>query len=296
MSGIIVGTPIETPPVVEVPTNSALLDIAELVNNEVENHPILLSIGFEGNGEQRTFHVAPTSRYVVDDDTLAVYLDGAMTEAYTMDFDSGDLSFTSAPADLSAIWVEFSHQVWTMEMIESSVVAAVGAIFPAFYRSTVEDIVANGTDHEFELTTEAIDCIRQIESGTTSVGPWTAIKHVKYDSFWSGDTLTIRFFTPPTGYIRAHLICRPSFVSEIVEEVTITTLNVPNRAIDPIVSYACFYLLTQKMAPRVRTDTAVNTYGNGTLSPRQMNDASNAFYLRYQMQLATTKMRPWSGV
>ena len=73
-----------------------------------------------------------------------------------------------------------------------------------------------------------------------------------------------------------------------------TTCGLPARASHPIVSYACFYLLTQKVAPRIRSDVAIVTQGRGNLSPRQMNDAANSFYLRYQMQMTNYRMSPWS--
>ncbi len=72
-----------------------------------------------------------------------------------------------------------------------------------------------------------------------------------------------------------------------------TTCGLPARAQHPIVSYACYYLLTQKTAPRIRADVAVVTQGRGNLSPRQMTDAANSFYLRHQMQVATSKQSPW---
>jgi hypothetical protein len=52
----------------------------------------------------------------------------------------------------------------------------------------------------------------------------------------------------------------------------------------------------QKQIPRLRADIAQATVGQGNLSPRQMNDASNALFLRFQAQLSQAKMRPWSSV
>lgn len=283
MSGSGIGTPV-------LDMSFALDELIGMVNDEVDNHPIHTAVGAEGDGETTAFHIAPTSRYVVDDSSFVPYVGGIEVSSFAMDFDSGDITFPTAPADLASIWVQFSHTVWTDAMVGTAIDAAVAALFPAFYRSSVETVAANGSDRELSLTTEDVECIRQVESSSTLTGPWTAISRNKYDRYMDGDTRTIRFFSPPpSGYIRAHLICRPALVDQ-------TGLNVPDRAIAPIISYACYYLLTQKMAQRVRSDTAANTYGSGTLSPRQMNDASNAFYLRYQMQLATTKMRPWSGV
>jgi hypothetical protein len=73
-----------------------------------------------------------------------------------------------------------------------------------------------------------------------------------------------------------------------------STSQLPARAQHPIVSYALYYLLTQKVAPRIRADVAIVTQGRGNLSPRQMNDAANSLYLRYQVQLANYRMSPWS--
>lgn len=74
-----------------------------------------------------------------------------------------------------------------------------------------------------------------------------------------------------------------------------TTSKLPTRARDLVVSYACYYLLSQKMAPRVRSDVAVTTQNSGALLPSQMQLGGQAYMMRFQMQLASMRMSPWSS-
>lgn len=110
------------------------------------------------------------------------------------------------------------------------------------------------------------------------------------------DTIQVTVVDSDTFSIGKSLSVSSSTGAAVFSETLGSTCKLPDTAKDPIISYACYYLLTQKVAPRVRNDIAVVTQGRGVLSPRQMNDSAQAFAFRYQLQLAKAKMQPWGAL
>ena len=263
--------------------------VSERVNQELENYPLLGTFSAEGDGETYIWHVPPIARFVVEDATFVVRINGSVYNSYTMNYETGDITFATVPAEGAEIYIEFNHVHWLDEVVESAIAAAVDSTFPSFYISEVEEVSTDGSSFEYELTSIAVESVRQTEFRADTSGGWKVNTYgKKYECFWDGETKTLRFYTAPAeGSLRVHLISRPS--------ITNGYINLPSRALSALVSYSCYYLLLQKMTRRLRSDVAINTVSGGSLSPRQQNDASNAFYLRYQMQLQQVKMRPWQG-
>jgi hypothetical protein len=173
-------------------------------------------------------------------------------------------------------------------MVTTAINAGINALFPHIYVAAPVTLVNNGTA-EYDLDPLVEFVLRhEIQSGSG----WTRKKRM-FDVYRDGDHKVIQFYTVPSATVRVHTISRPSPMNSNSNTLE-TTAGVPTRSMFPVVSYAIYYLLTQKTAPRSRGDVAIATQGLGTLSPRQMNDAANAFYLRYQMQIQSVKMPPWS--
>jgi hypothetical protein len=249
------------------------------VNAELENITYRGACEAEGDGLTAIFHIAPQGYYIVDG-SIGCALDGVTTSAFTMDYAGGLCTLTSTPASGVAIYWQFDYQPWPAGVVEDSIEAAVYSCYPYFYTNTHEDFTPDGSTYEFDISDGDVVTRVMFRSGTS--GAWSLLQRKTYEVINDG-THTLRFWTAPaTGYMKVFYITRP----------TLTTI--PDRALPAIVSYACYYLITSKMAPRVRTDVAVATQGTGTLSPRQMGDAANAFYMRCMMQLAQVRMQPWS--
>jgi hypothetical protein len=252
------------------------------VNLELQNNVYHGTATEVGDGTTATYFVAPVGYYIVDDATFVVTKSGVAVAAadYTMDFTNGIFTFDTAPADDAALVWNFTYRPWNSTVVSSAVDYAVLASFPAFYVNTHEDLTPDGSTYEFDISDGEIVTRVMYRSGST--GAWALKQRKTYEVINDG-THTLRFWTaPPSGYLKVFYVTRPA----------ITTI--PERALPALISYACYYLITSKMAPRVRADVAVATQGTGTLSPRQMGDAANALYMRAQMQLAQTRMQPWS--
>jgi hypothetical protein len=269
-----------------------LAGLITAVDAETENIAQRGNASATGNATATAFIIAPPNRKVLSNDHFGCWVDTVADTTGAMDYTTGVYTFP-ANQDGHAITWEFDHVYWTSTMVTAAINAAITALFPHFYVGTPEIVTIVDGQYEYTLTTPEVEFIKDVQTRSASDGPWVAMKRIKYAPFRDGDHFNLRFYTAPSGYLRVNCISRPSWVSSGTPPAT--TLNVPDRATDPIVSYACYYLLSQKMAPRMRIDTAVTTTGGGNLSPRQMNDASNGFFLRYQMQIASSKMPPWSS-
>lgn len=271
-----------------------LASLIALVNGELENTPTRGSASATGDATSTAFLVAPNNRVVLDDTLFACFVDGVEDTAGAMDFTTGVYTFAVTQDGHALTW-QFNYVYWTDAQVTIAIDAGVNALFPHFYNTLVSTIAITDST-EYSVGTANTHCIRQIETGLGDV-PWTAMKRNKYEVQPGPSAQSVRFYTAPTGGLRVHTIERFALVAgETGPPLTEDRYEVPDRATAAIVSYSCYYLLSQKMAPRMRIDTAVTTTGGGNLSPRQMNDASNGFYLRFQMQVASTKMRPWAGL
>ena len=268
---------------------ASLESLIALVNSELENHTMYGSWQAEGDGTTTSFTVAPLARYIVDNSAWVV--DAGGTE-FTMDFDSGVITFDAAPALSVPLTAKFNHACWTDELVLQAVNAGINNLFPAFYVPKADTSIPLVADtYEYALPPET-QFITAVETRADAAGAYTKMARSKYEWLSDGDHLNLRFFSAPTGFMRVRCINRPSPLVEPSDTLE-TTAGLPARAKGPIISYACWYLLTQKIAPRIRSDIAVNTQGVGTLSPRQINDGVQAWMMRYQLQVAANKMPPW---
>lgn len=263
-----------------------LPSLVSAVNAELKNHAMRSSSEAVGDGESTAFLVPQIGKTVIDDDTWAVYADGILTTAYTMDFESGVCTFTSAPADGVVLSFVFNYVVWVSSVVSLAVDAGIDSLFPSIYVEAIDDTIVPDDFDENEL--EIDDCEAVIGFMQSSGTGWTRIPRKNFELYKAGGKGYLRWYgsessIPSSEKLRLHYVRRAAVA------------DLPDRVESAVVSYACYYLLTQKIAERTRSDIAIVTQGTGSLSPRQMSDASNAFYLRYKMQLEQVKMRPWAA-
>lgn len=250
------------------------------VNNELQNHQIVGTATATGDGISTIFVVAPLGYYLVSG-TLTITLNGSPTSAWTADYSNGTVTFTNAPGNNVAIIFNFKYVQFYSSVVTEAVNAALFASFPYFYDTVTQSITTDATTTEYSLTSGTSEAVTAVYLNTST--NYILVPRRKYEVYDVGLVKWLRFYTAPAaGTMRVHSVARPSITS------------IPDRAKSALVSYACYYLLTQKMAPRARGDVAVVTQGTGTLSPRQMNDAAQAFLMRNQIQLQQSRMSPWS--
>lgn len=263
-------------------------DLMTLVDGELENRVDRGGASAVGATGVTEYFICPPFRSIIDDADFAFYVEDVLDNGGTMDFDTGVYTLTDAHNAEDLRW-DFNYVYWTTAQKMHAVNAGIGMLFPQFYNSVKEDVTTDGTTDEYTLTADGVEELRNLRLSTDGGATYSTMKRSSYELDIDGDDCVLRFFTAPAaGTARVYLVTRPV---ELATNESI--MDVPDRASAPIVSYACYHLLNQKQAPRLRSDIALATVGGGNLSPRQMNDASNSFLLRYQMQLEHLKMRPW---
>ena len=271
-----------------------LTSLIESVNSELENRIIAGSAEVTGDAKSSVFLIAPPGRTIVEDAYFTVLINDVATDQYSMDYKSGECTMVATPATTDEVSWNFNYVYWPETVVTTAINAGINALFPHFYVPTATAIASDGSSYEYDMPAAA-HFVASIDKSTAATGPWSRIGSSRYELYYDEGGTVARFYTAPdSGFIRPHCICRPTELSTGIDTLE-TTSGLPARAASPIISYACYYLLSQKVAPRTRSDISVVTTGTGYLSPRQMNDATNSFYLRYQMQVASTKMRPWQS-
>lgn len=259
-----------------------LISLFNSVNLELQNHDQRGSASATGNDVDNAFVVSPLGGYITDDAVWGVWVNGVASTDAVMDYDTGVCTFPIPPAAEDVLEWSFNFKSYNDTVVETAIETAVDALFPAFYVEAIDDAIVEDDFVGNELSIEDCEAVIGFMLGTDDV--WQRTPRKNFEFYKAAGAGVLRFFggAPTSDQMRLHYITRP------------TIADLPDRASAPIISYACYYLLEQKTAARTRGDVAIVTQGTGTLSPRQMNDAANAFHMRFQMQLATMKMRPWS--
>ena len=239
----------------------------------------------DGDGMTIQFPIAPPGRRIVNDGLLSVFVNGVADTTGTMDYDTGVYTFAAAPADGDDLVFEFNYVYWTDDMCDYALNMGVQACYPELWVQMTEDVVADGLTSNYTLATPNLDVVLSLaHSGDgTNFTPWRVSQRIQQ---WGDE---IEFFTAPgAGTVRVRMACRPSWMSDATDP-----MDLPDRAVGPVIAHASWQLLTQKQAPRTYSDIVIHNLGVGTLSPRQMNDAGNAFYMQFQMELQKIRMHPW---
>ena len=263
-----------------------LTDLLALVDTELDNYAMSGSASVTGDGETAAFLVAPLGCSVVADATFFCYVDGTATTAYTMDYASGVCTMVTAPTDGQVISWQFTYKQWTASLVTQAINAAIDNLFPSLYVRSNET-VASAAEITCPTGTEYV-----VGVDTGSASAWKRLQRKKYDVFYTAGVPSIHFSTAPTGSVRVHYVARPSPLVSLADDFE-TVTGLPLRARDCVVSYACYYLLVQKMAPRVRSDVAIAQLNSGALLPSQMQYGAQGYMMRFQFQLASVKMSPW---
>jgi hypothetical protein len=268
-----------------------LTDLIAAVNTETENTPVYGVANAVGDGVGLSVSLAPNGRTIIADSTFALYKDGVEDVTGSMDFSNGVFTFVSPPFPAEDIKAYCNYCYWTDLQVSMAVNAAVASLFPDFYINETELVTTDGTSFEYTLATPNVATILEVSQVTTSsTDSYKTMKNTGYSPYLDGENYIIRFYSAPAaGTIRVRAVCRPAILVSDEQE-----LDIPDRAQVPIVSYAGYYLLGQKSIPRVRSDITAVVTGGRQLSPRQMADAANIYYFRYQNQLSSAKMFPWS--
>lgn len=270
---------------------TTLANLKERVNAELENAPMIGGSSIDVEAGSQQWYIAPPGFFVLDTPAPTMELDGSNV-SITVDPTTG-IATAAAPQTAGTGVFNFMYVSWTDDIIGQAINATIQNLFPSFYVAGVQDETPDGSTYEFDLDV-GVEFCTGVETRTSTTDGWSRKRKARYTIFTDGDHNVIRFYTAPeSGYMRLHTISRPVALASDSDDLS--DAGLPERAADPIVSGSVYYLLLQKSAPRIRSDVAVATMGTGTVFPTMMAQVAQSWLMRYQFQLASMKMPPWSG-
>ena len=210
----------------------------------------------------------------------------------TLDYDAGILVFPSALPNGASLKVEYVYRYWSEEQVKSAIQNAVGSLYPAFYIYDVAEVATNSSTYEYDAP-RGTEVIRKVERKGSSDVSWKRVNTRRYEVNKDGMTQSLRFYVSPgDGKLRLHTIQRP--LPFEADDQNFADIGLPDRAGVPVVFHACWELLKSQVGKRTRLDTAFTTQSGQQLSPRQLEDAAEAYRLAWTVELASRKMTPWS--
>ena len=269
-----------------------LADLLAKVDNELEDWAMTGSAEVTGDGTTSAFLVAPLGSQIVQDTTFGVFIDGATTTAFTMDYASGVCVMTSTPTTAQTVSWQFTYKRNGVDVQTQAINAGVDVCFPTMYVRSNDTVATDGILSEFACPT-GTEFVTGVDFHSADTDPWARQHPRRYDAFYTAGEPHLHFFSAPgQGTLRIHYVGRPVPFSSADDDLE-ADVGLPLRAADCIVSYACYYLLVQKMAPRIRSDVAIATQNSAALLPSQMNYGAQGYMMRFQFQLQQAKMSPW---
>lgn len=271
-------------------TSYSMLELMDAVNRKLENFAVAAVDEDEGDGDAVIFRLSHDN---VVDGSLVCTVDDVATTDYTMDYDTGVFTFDAAPADDAILYWSYTYKHWPDEDVGMAIQEAVQSLFPAFYVRDIDtsETTTTGT-YEYELAT-IIEAVTGVWWRSSSTSPWKRLKQRRWSIEQDGTTkYLVLHDNPTTGYLKLGVIRRAAPFAATSE--MLTTIGLPVTAEEPIVLYACWTLLNQKFAKRVRGDQAIATQGEGAALPDQFQRAISAFKYAYDASIGKNRMAPWS--
>lgn len=226
----------------------------------------------------------------------AVYSFDPGSSACTFDFTSIS-GTTTVPAGTRLDWT-YNYTHWHEEDIVWALYDAIYALSPDFYKQSVIEITADGSP-SYELvddSDEPVERVRDVSvssDGTT----WERLSPQRHYRIERGelDAATLVLFNPESsGTIRVACTVRPRPLANGTE--TLADLGLPERAQRTIVLYAAWTLIEQRIIPRMRSDIAVVTQGEGVPTPYMLLQHSARIKALLDTELQRQHMRPQMAV
>lgn len=234
----------------------------------------------------------------------AVYVDTVLKTPvthYSVDEHAGIVSFVTAPGSGAVILVYYTHSRWHDDDIEQAVKDSVYHLFPAFYvrelhtddgGTPATTFTTTAGTYEYAIRTET-EFVAGLDWRYSDSYNWTRLRRARYSLQRDGTLAYIRFRDDMgSGFFRVHSIERPTpFVNS---DDTMDEVGLNERAVRPLVLYACYRLINMTLASRVRSDVAITTQGEGGVPPYEIARAANAYLMAHEAELDRCKMAPWS--
>lgn len=272
---------------------TTLADLIDEVNDNLPNHAEMGSATQECDGLITRIHLP--DHFLDDDGTLQVILDTTLlTELvdYEMNYaNSWCYLFADPPPDAPSVYtLTYRYRHWPLSLVRAKLNAGLRYLHPKFY--AVEELVfdGNSTTKTFALapTNGEVTGILDVFDGDYRLTPMRDYR-VNRGAL---ESATLSCFTAPQSSVRVMVAKRiDSFPSD---SSTLAELGIPERAKDPLVYYACWQLLNQKMAPRVRTDTVTPMATEGMATFNDQFRTSQYWKVLLDTEMTSKRMRSWT--
>jgi hypothetical protein len=231
---------------------------------------------------------------VYEADGVTVTVDGTASSDYTVDYDSGWLTFNTAPEDGLAITFAYSVVLHTDEQIAEALNAAIDDTFGSLVvQGENDDLVADGSERLLaeisagnDLSPE--DIITKVEY--FSDPQWVTFHDWRADNSVPGKKyLHWRRILNSGTQVRISYLVRPGSLDSGAQTLE-GTAGLPGRAKEPIVLFACAKLVSQQMNARTHSNMFYNA--EGANAAKQYDLRMRVMDLQAEGELALKRVRP----
>jgi len=215
---------------------------------------------------------------------------------YSFEPDNSAIAFTSRP-DLDVVLdFTYTYTHWAEEDILWALQDAVYDLAPTFYVTTVLPITATGA-RRYVITDPSGEppiYVRRVSVAEDSV-TYERLSQASWRvERGELDEATLVFFEDVTGLIAVEYTMRAQPFAAAGD--TLADLGLPQRCARSLVLYAAWTLIEQRMIPRMRSDTAVVSQGEGAVTPYMLLQHSARIKALLDLELQRQHMRPQTAI
>jgi len=272
-----------------VPIGSAgtvpLSTLRDAVNRKMKNWKFWVTYHDSGDGLKTDFSL-PVGNVITG--TLTATVNGAVT-SWTLDAESGWVTFATAPIDGADIAFRYQCQLWNDTDVDAAINAAVRYFWPRFAVETTTTMTTSAETYEYAIP-EDVAHISRIQYLPGSGSPQDI--HTGFDLFSTNGVRYVRFYkSPPAGTMR--IIYFREVGTLVSDTDTLETGgHVSARARDAIVYFAVGWLLDNVLDTRVHDNAFLNAEGGNAIKTWDILQATSSAYSRAEMLAESSRATP----
>jgi hypothetical protein len=214
---------------------------------------------------------------------------------WSLDSDSGWVTFTSAPGSGLEVRFEYQYYVWSEDHIIEAVNDAIAELFGVFYVEGYHDDIATTGDQEYVLQDGAhVDLAPQTR--VTKVEFWSDPHWIRLEGWSIRNTPTNKILhfenaLVPGYYLRVSFNAWSGIFADSTDTLE-ATVGLPTRAKEPIILIAMSSLLGDRLGPRVRGDLGHNTQNENQVKSYEIQNDAAWYRSRAEYKMQKLKMPP----
>lgn len=220
------------------------------------------------------------------------------TSQYSFNPDNSASTFTPVPEATTVLDFTYTYTHWAEDDIIWALADAVHSLAPNFYVRAQQDLTYTD-ERRLELADPSGSPVLHVSEVLHSYDGTTFERLVKHRHYrverGEADATTLVFFsTMLSGTLRANYTLRAEPFTSASQ--TLADLGLPERTQRALVLYATWTLLEQRIIPRMRSDIAVVTQGEGVPTPYMLLQHSARIKALLDLELERQKMPPQNAL